>query len=190
MKSPLRSSDPTLPDFLAPGLKLVFIGLNPGLYSAKQGKYFARKTNRFWPALSASGLAGNDLKPGDEAKLLEMKIGFTDVVKRASSQIDELSKDEIVAGALALREKIEFYKPLAACFIGLTGFRWVFHLPQRIAVFPGPQEQSIGATRLYVVPSTSPANAHYKLDEIILQFSKLKKWLESSATQSLAGISF
>jgi len=168
-----------LPDYLRPGLKLVFIGLNPGLYSAQVGKYFARKTNRFWPALSASHLVGQDVKAGDEKFLLEKGIGFTDVVERASSQIDELAKDEIAAGAKTLRLKIEQFSPSVVCFIGLTGFRWVFGVPNKIRIAPGPRAERIGSTRIYVLPSTSPANAHYLLDQTIAEFRRFKSWLAS-----------
>jgi len=168
-----------LPDYLRPGLKLVFIGLNPGLYSARAGKYFARKTNRFWPALAASRLVGRDVKAGDEKFLLEKGIGFTDVVERATSQIDELSKDEIAAGVQALRLKMEKYSPAVACFIGLTGFRWVFDVPNKISIKPGPREERIGSTHIYVLPSTSPANAHYLLEQTMAEFCRFKSWLAS-----------
>ena len=168
-----------LPDYLRPDLKLVFIGLNPGLYSAQVGKYFARKTNRFWPALSASRLVGQDVKAGDEKVLLEKGIGFTDVVERATSQIDELSKEEITAGVQTLRLKIEKYSPSVACFIGLTGFRWVFDVPNKTRITPGPYEERIGETRIYVLPSTSPANAHYLLPQTIAEFCRFKSWLAS-----------
>jgi TDG/mug DNA glycosylase family protein len=170
----------TLPDYLRPGLMLVFIGLNPGLYSARAGKYFARKTNRFWPALSTSRFAGHDLAAGDEKMLFEEKgIGFTDVVKRATAQIDELTKDEIKTGGQTLRQKIEIFSPAVACFIGLTGFRWVFNISVKMRVTPGPQQEQIGSTRLYVLPSTSPANAHYSFKEIVGELRRLKGYLES-----------
>ena len=168
----------TLPDYLRPGLKLVFIGLNPGLYSAQAGKYFARKTNRFWPALSASHFFGREVKAGDEKFLFERGIGFTDVVKRATAQIDELTPEEIVAGAGILRRKIEKFSPTAACFVGLTGFRWVLQVPNKIKIIPGPQNEKIGATPIYVLPSTSPANAHFLLDSIVAEMRRLKFWLE------------
>lgn len=168
-----------LPDYLRPDLKLVFIGLNPGLYSAQVGKYFARKTNRFWPALSASGLVGRSVEAGDEKFLIDQGIGFTDVVERATSQIDELTKHEIAAGAETLRAKIVKYAPATACFVGLTGFRWVFEVPNKIRVTPGPQTELIGSTKIYVLPSTSPANAHYLIDRMIAEFRRLKSWLES-----------
>jgi TDG/mug DNA glycosylase family protein len=170
----------TLPDYLRPGLKLVFIGLNPGLYSARAGKYFARKTNRFWPALSASRFFGSDVTAGDEKMLFEKGVGFTDVVKRATSQIDELTRDEITAGTKILRRKLEKLSPAVACFNGLTGFRWVFEWPVKTKVLPGPQHERIGATRIYVLPSTSPANAHFSLNQIGEEFRRLKIWLEGA----------
>ncbi|MGH7453415.1 MAG: mismatch-specific DNA-glycosylase [bacterium] len=174
------ASSLTLPDYLRPGLKLVFIGLNPGLYSARAGKYFARKTNRFWPALSASRFFGSEVSAGDEKALFEKDIGFTDVVKRATAKIDELTQDEIITGAKMLRRKIEKFSPAVACFIGLTGFRWVFEAPIKTKVIPGPQNERIGATRIYVLPSTSPANAHFSLKQIVEEFRLLKAWLEDA----------
>lgn len=174
------ASSLTLPDYLRPSLKLLFIGLNPGLYSARAGKYFARKTNRFWPALSASRFFGSEVTAGDEKRLFERGIGFTDVVKRATAQIDELTRDEITAGAKMLRRKLEKFSPRVACFIGLTGFRWVFEVPVKTKIMPGPQSERIGATRIYVLPSTSPANAHFSFGQIVEEFRRLQAWLEGA----------
>jgi len=170
----------TLPDYLRPGLKLVFIGLNPGLYSAQAGKYFARQTNRFWPALAASHFFGRAVQAGDEKLLFEQGVGFTDVVKRATSQIDELTQEEIVAGAKTLRRKIEKFSPAAICFLGITGFRWVFHLPAKIKITPGPQNEKIGSAPIYVLPSPSAANAHYSFEKIVAECRRLKRWLGES----------
>jgi TDG/mug DNA glycosylase family protein len=174
------ASSLTLPDYLRPGLKLVFIGLNPGLYSARAGKYFARKANRFWQALSASRLFGREVAAGDEKRLFEKGIGFTDVVKRATAQIDELTRDEITAGAKMLRRKLTKFSPAVACFIGLNGFRWVFEVPVKTPIMPGPQLERIGATRIYVLPSTSPANAHFSFGQIVEEFRRLRAWLEGA----------
>jgi len=167
----------TLPDYLRPGLKLVFIGLNPGLYSARAGKYFARRTNRFWPALSASRFFGRNVQAGDEKILFEQGIGFTDVVERATAQIDELTPDEIAAGVKALRRKIKKFSPAAACFVGLTGCRWVFELPAKTKVICGPRNGQIGSTPIYVLPSTSAANAHYLFPKVVEECRRLKIWL-------------
>lgn len=163
----------TLPDYLRPGLKLVFVGLNPGLYSANVGQYFARKTNRFWSALSAANVLGTNLKPGDEKHLFERGVGFTDVVKRATPSIKELTREEIAEGARRLRRKIEKISPDVACFIGLKGFEWVFGIPARV----GPQNHRIGSTHIYVLPSTSGANAHVSSEQIVEAFRRLKFWL-------------
>lgn len=167
----------TLPDYLRPGLKLVFIGLNPGLYSARAGKYFARPTNRFWPALSGANFFGHEVKAGDEKFLFKRGIGFTDVVERATSQIDELAPAEIQAGVKILRRKIERMAPQIICFIGLTGFRWVFDVPAKVKVRPGPQPEMLGVSRIYVLPSSSPANAHFPLEKIVAECRRLKMWL-------------
>lgn len=111
--------------------------------------------------------------------LFDKGIGFTDVVKRASGQIDELSREEIVAGARILRRKIARFSPTIACFIGLAGFRWVFQAPATMAIKPGPQHETIASTRIYVLPSTSPANAHYPPDAIVGEFKRFKRWLAS-----------
>ena len=178
MLSAFPSDILTLPDYLRPDLQLVFIGLNPGLYSARVGKYFARKTNRFWPAISASGLVGRAVSAGDEQALFELGIGFTDVVKRATAQIDELTRTEIAAGAQTLRQKLEKYAPRVACIIGITGFRWVFQTPARHRIVPGLQSERVGSTIIYVLPSTSPANAHFSLSKIVAEFCRLKICLE------------
>lgn len=169
----------TLPDYLRSGLKLVFIGLNPGLYSAQTGKYFARQTNRFWPALSAANFFGREVNAGDEKLLFEQGIGFTDIVKRATAQIDELTRDEIIAGTQALRRKIAKFSPAAICFLGITGFRWVFQVPAKNKLRLGPQLETIGTARIYVLPSPSPANAHYSLAAIVEECRQLKSWLHN-----------
>ncbi len=167
----------TLPDYVRPGLSLIFIGLNPGLLSAQQGKYYARTTNRFWPALSDSNFFGRSVRAGDERVLFGRGVGFTDVVKRASGQVDELSREEIKEGAKALRRKLRYYAPEFACFIGLTGYRWLFDLPARVKITIGLQGDKIGKTHLYVLPSTSSANAHYSFAEIVAAFRDCRRWL-------------
>jgi len=160
----------TLPDLLRPNLDLVFVGINPSIYSVQQGHYFARKTNRFWPSLSASSLSlsirqtlGVDrLDPSHDVILLEHGIGFTDVVKRPTARADELTPAEFAAGARDLVAKLEKFQPKIACFQGIMGFRPFLQvlapaLPKPVL---GEQQLRLGQTRLFVVPSPSPANAH------------------------------
>lgn len=161
---------PTLPDLLRNGLDVVFIGINPSVYSAKQGHYFARRINRFWPALSRSRLSEpirqtlgvEQLEPRHDAVLLDYGIGFTDVVKRASARANEISPAEFAAGVAGLLAKLERFQPRIACFQGMMGYRpfHLVHTPQAAKPVLGLQPHGVGRTRLFVVPSPSPANAH------------------------------
>jgi TDG/mug DNA glycosylase family protein len=160
----------TLADLLRDKLDLVFIGINPSLYSVAQGHYFARKTNRFWPAFSRSllseparrGLRVEALEPSHDALLLDYGIGFTDVVKRPTARADELSPDEYAAGARDLVTKLETFRPRIACFHGMMGYRPFIlgHAPMSPKPLLGEQPVRIGLTRLFVIPNPSPANAH------------------------------
>lgn len=166
----------TLPDYLDRGLDLVFVGINPGLYSVRQGHYFARTTSRFWPALSASKLSapirqklGTDvLKPEHDSVLLRFGIGLTDVIKRPSANAGELNPNDFMEWSPGLLEKLKRYAPRVACFHGLTGFRpflrFALKVTDRIPAL-GAQPEVIGSTRLYVVPNPSPANAHFTLKD-------------------------
>jgi double-stranded uracil-DNA glycosylase len=161
----------TLPDLLRDGLDLVLVGINPSLYSVAQGHYFARKTNRFWPCLSRSLLSrsvrqtlGVDVLEPAHDRLLPMHgIGFTDVVKRPTAKAAELGRDEFAAGAAALVAKLEHYQPCVACFQGMMGYRpfaAVLGSTGRTMTL-GAQPLLLGRTQVFVVPSPSPANAHF-----------------------------
>ena len=165
----------TLPDYLREGLDLVFIGLNPGLYSAQVGHYFAYKYNRFWPALSASGLVPESVGPEDDARLLEWGIGLTDVVKRPTRGIHQLTPAEFRRGAKALQEKIAHYKPRIVCFVGLTGYRVCCRNDGSL----GRKADCFAGARVFVIPSTSPRNARYSLVAIVAALRDLKEYLES-----------
>ena len=176
-RSRSKALSKTLPDYLAPGLNIVFVGLNPGRYSVEAGHYFARPQNRFWSALSASGLVTHSVSPEDDASLLKQGIGFTDLVKRPTRGIDELSRDEYKAGAEILRRKLMRFQPKVACFVGLTGYKICFD-PHAII---GLQTEQLGRTDLFVIPSTSPRNARYSLDDITLTLGELPKILNRIA---------
>jgi TDG/mug DNA glycosylase family protein len=160
----------TLPDLLAPGLEVVFVGINPSPYSVQRGHYFARSTSRFWPAFSRSRLSaparlalGVDLLgPDHDAALLPFGIGFTDVVKRPTPRAAGVRPSEFRAAVPLLLQRLERYRPRLACFHGLTGYRPFRRHALGLEGSPvlGPQEETLGPTRLYVVPSPSPANAH------------------------------
>lgn len=160
----------SLPDYLRTNLDMVLVGLNPGRYSAQVGRYFARKQNRFWTALSASGLVPEPVGPGDEERLLDWGIGLTDVVKRPTRGIHELGADEFCHGARQVHEKIVRYRPRIVCFNGLTGYRACCGTQQGRV---GRQTERFGGARVFALPSTSPRNAHYSLTDIIAAMQDL-----------------
>ena len=178
---------PTLPDYLRRGLAIAFVGINPGLFSAQQGHYFARLTSRFWPAFSQSrlskpvrhGLGIELLRPEHDRELPRFGFGFTDVVKRASSNASQLSPHDFEAGVPVLVQKLRRYRPKIACFHGLTAYRPFSSVAFR-TVHPllGPQPQSIASTQLYVVPNPSPANAHFTLSDQTAWYDRLAAFLE------------
>ena len=170
-------SSPTLPDYLRPGLDIVFVGINPGAYSASVGKYFATPQNRFWPALNRSGIvdAGRDLGPGDEAWLADLGLGFTDVVKRASSSASSLRAADFRKWAPVAKNKLTKAAPLVVCFNGITGFKWFMQYAEgaKVAVELGQQPDLLGTSRVFVAPNPSPANAVYSLDAIAGWYRRL-----------------
>jgi TDG/mug DNA glycosylase family protein len=155
---------------LRPGLKIVFVGINPSLFSAQRGHYFARTTNRFWPCFSRSilslearqALGVETLKPEHDRALLDHGFGFTDLVKRPTARADQLDTAELVAGVAKLTAKLACDKPRIACFHGITGFRAVHRALAADAPAPqlGEQPWRLGPSRLFVIPNPSPANAH------------------------------
>jgi double-stranded uracil-DNA glycosylase len=182
-KKAAAKTRPTLPDLLRQGLDIVFVGINPSLYSAEKGHYFARPANRFWPAFSRSGLSAaarsalrvDRLLPEHDASMMAHGIGFTDLVKRPSARAAELSRRELEAGADALERKLRRFAPRIACFHGLTAFRPI----HRILAPDGPdprlglQDLRVGATPLFVVPNPSPANAHFTPQDQTLWYDRL-----------------
>lgn len=161
----------TLPDLLREQLDVVFVGINPSLFSAREGHYFARKTNRFWPAFSRSrlslaarqGLGVERLEPAHDRALQDHGFGFTDLAKRASPRATDLAPDELAAGVAALVRKLKRWCPRVACFHGTTVARPIQRAiaPALPAAKLGLQPYAIDATRLFVVPNPSPANAHF-----------------------------
>ena len=169
----------TLPDYLAHDLDIVFVGLNPGLSSVEAGHYFANKRNRFWPALNASGLLRVPVDSSTDHLLLNEGVGFTDVVKRPTRGSSDLRAADFRKWAPVLREKLDRYQPLVACFHGVTAFRNFLKYSGGggEAVALGPQLLTIGKSATFVVPNPSPANAAYSHDDIVRWYRKLKAFL-------------
>ena len=168
----------TLPDYLVPGLDLVFVGINPGLRSAQEGHYFATPANRFWPAINRSGLLTKPLKANTDYKALSQGIGFTDVVKRPSNSASKLRASDFRRWAPVLKTKLERFEPLIACFHGMTAYRNYLKYTVGLDVRPGlgPQDSNIGPSRVFVVPNPSAANATYSPDDIVGWYRRLKQF--------------
>ena len=149
---PFAAPDLTLPDILAPRLDLIFVGINPSVYSAQRGQYFARPSNMFWRCLNQSGLVPEPLGPADSYRLLEFGIGLTDMVKRATHDATELSPQEFAAGREALRETLLQCAPRAVSFVGKLAYQ---QFSRRRAMPFGQQPERIGNRTVFVMPSTS-----------------------------------
>src|SRR5690348_7362181 len=136
----------TLPDVIAPNLKVLFAGINPGLYTAAIGHHFGRPGNRFWPALYAAGFTPRLFSPFEEKLLLPLGLGITNLVARATATADELSADELRGGAKILERKVRRCKPKMLAVVGVTAYRTAFDRPKAAV---GAQEETIGDTRLW-----------------------------------------
>ena len=170
----ISSRSSGLPDILEGGLDIVFVGINPGTFSALKGHYYARPANLFWTLLYESGLLRQPLKPEDDWKLIRFKMGLTDVVNRATDSSGDLSQEELRKGSEILLKKIKIYRPRVVCFNGLTGYRALFGPAEG----PGPKEALIGESRVFVVPSTSRRNAFYSREEVLRWFRRLKDFVD------------
>jgi double-stranded uracil-DNA glycosylase len=169
----------TIPDLAAPGLAVLFCGINPGLYSAATGYHFARPGNRFWPALHQSGFTPRLLHPSEQACLLDLGLGITNVAARATARADELSADELREGGRLLREKVLRLAPRWLAVAGLGAFRMAFSQKTAAA---GPHELTIGATRVWVLPNPSGLNASWTAPRLARAFQDLR-----AATRQPAG---
>lgn len=163
--------DATIADVAAPGLRVLFCGINPGLYSAATGCHFARPGNRFWPALHRSGFTPRQLHPSEQAELLGLGLGITNIAARATARADELTDEELRDGAGLLREKVLALAPGWLAIAGVGAYRTSF---KQKKVLTGPQELMIGGTRIWVLPNPSGLNAHYTPDALAAEFARLR----------------
>jgi TDG/mug DNA glycosylase family protein len=171
----LAAKDKTVRDVIAPGLRILFCGINPGLYTAAVGHHFARPGNRFWPALHASGFTDRLLSPFEENELLVRGYGITNVVMRATATADQLSRSELSEGGKRLAAKIKRYQPQFLAVLGLGAYRAAFGNAKAII---GEQEKTIGKTRIWVLPNPSGLNAHYQPRDLARLFVELKNAVE------------
>ncbi|MEU9129189.1 G/U mismatch-specific DNA glycosylase [Kitasatospora sp. NPDC048540] len=165
------AQDATIPDVAAPGLRVLFCGINPGLWSGATGRHFARPGNRFWPALHLSGFTPRRFGPDEQQELIALGLGITNVVARTTAKAAELTPEEYREGGAALVERVERLRPRALAVLGVGAYRTAFGRPKAAV---GPQEHTIGETRVWVLPNPSGLNAHYSLNAIADEFRALR----------------
>ncbi|SCL58992.1 G/U mismatch-specific DNA glycosylase [Micromonospora yangpuensis] len=165
------AADRTIPDVVAPGLNVLFVGINPGLWSAATGRHFARPGNRFWPALHRGGFTPYQLAPHEQDDLPGYGLGITNMVARASARADELTAAELVAGAEILTDTVERYRPRWVAVVGVTAYRTGFGRPK--ATY-GPQPETLGPAKLWVLPNPSGLNAHFTAETLGAAFAELR----------------
>jgi TDG/mug DNA glycosylase family protein len=167
----LAAVDRTIPDVIGPDLRVLFSGINPGLYSAATGWHFARPGNRFWPALHLSGFTDRQLHPSEQDALLAAGLGITNLVARPSARADELTAAELVSGAQILAAKAARWRPRWVAVVGVTAYRTAF---ARRGAVVGPQPERLGPARVWVLPNPSGLNAHFQLDRLAAEFAELR----------------
>ena len=161
----------SIPDVTGPGLDVLFVGINPGLYSGATGHHFARPGNRFWRAIHEAGFTPRLLSPFEDGRLLDYRLGVTNLVERATATADLLADHELRAGALAVTAKVTEMRPKVVAFLGLSAYRVGFGRPNARV---GPQAESIRSSRVWVLPNPSGLNAHYQLPALITAYAALR----------------
>jgi TDG/mug DNA glycosylase family protein len=167
----LAAVDRTVRDVIGPGLRVLFCGINPGLYTAYTGHHFAGPGNRFWPTLHAAGFTPRLLRPAEEHELLALGYGVTNVVARATATAAELAPEEFVAGGRALAAKVARHRPHVLAVLGVGAYRTAFARPKAAL---GEQPEGIGDTRVWVLPNPSGLNANYQRADLARLFTELR----------------
>ena len=152
-----------VPDLVGPDLRLLFVGINPGLWTAATQTHFAHPGNRFYPALRRAGIIDRDMDRAggmtddDRAYLIARGLGITNLVNRATARADELGPEELRAGCRRLAEFVRRHRPAVVAVAGITAYRTAFGRP---GARGGEQPETLAGTRLWVVPNPSGLNAH------------------------------
>ena len=167
----LAAAGKTVRDVIAPDLRVLFCGINPGLYTAAVGHHFARPGNRFWPALYAAGFTERLLSPFEELELLKLGYGITNVVPRTTATADLLTKEEIIQGGKRLAAKVKRYRPAVVAILGLGAYRTAFNQPKATV---GRQQEMIGNALLWVLPNPSGLNANYQPQDLARLFRDVR----------------
>jgi TDG/mug DNA glycosylase family protein len=166
----------TLPDLLGPEVRLLFVGINPGLRTAAVQAHFARRGNRFYPALLRAGItdrlidAADGYRPEDLAHLHSRGVGITNVVRTASARADELTSAELVAGGRALVRRVHRIQPVVVAVLGVTAYRIAFARPKAVA---GRQDGELGGAQLWAAPNPSGLNAHSQIADLAAAYREI-----------------
>ena len=167
-----RAGDRTIPDLVGPGLRVLFCGINPGLWSGAAGLHFARPGNRFWKVLHGAGFTDRVLDPAEQAVLPSLGSGITNLVARTTAAASELSADELRAGAAALERTARRLRPGAVAVVGMQAYRTAFRRPR---AGMGPQAEALAGSALWVLPNPSGLQARYQLPEMVAAYAELRR---------------
>ena len=162
-----------VPDLIAKNLIVLFAGINPGLYTAAIGHHFGRPGNRFWPALHAGGFTPRLFSPFEESLLLDLGLGITNIIERATARADELTDDELRAGGQRLQAKVKRWRPTVVAFLGIHPYRIVSGMKDAQV---GLQKPLFAGSRAWVLPNPSGLNAHYLPATLAQLFGELRLW--------------
>jgi double-stranded uracil-DNA glycosylase len=165
---------PPLKDRVRPPVRVLFVGINPGIRSATIGHHFAGYSNRFWKLLFDAKLIDEPIRAEDDARLAEWGLGITNLIPRATPGIDTLKPAEYVAGERALRRKVRRWQPDAVAFVGVTLFRAVFRRRQADRIALGEHAERFEGARVFVLPNPSGRNANFSYAEMLEAFGSLR----------------
>lgn len=159
-------------DVIAPGLRVLFCGINPGIRSGATGHHFAHPGNRFWPALHRSGFTPRRLAPSEQHELLNYGLGITNLVARTTARADELTADELREGGRNLTRTLAEYRPRWLAMVGITAFRAAFGKPKAAV---GPQDEQVSGVDVWLLPNPSGLNAHWTPEQLAAEFAALRE---------------
>lgn len=165
----------TTEDLIDHNLKVLFCGINPGIWSGATGFHFAKPGNRFWKTLHLAGFTDRLLHPSEEHELLENGYGITSFCRRTTARADELTTEEFVTGGKLLVRKLEKYKPQNLAVLGIGAFRTAFQKPKAQL---GLQAEKIGGASVWLLPNPSGLNAHYQLNDLAKLFREVRNSVE------------
>jgi double-stranded uracil-DNA glycosylase len=161
-----------IPDLVGPDLRVLFCGINPGSLSGELGLHFARRGNRFWKLLAAGGFTDHVLDPSEQSVLPSLGVGITNIVERVTAAASELGNEELRAGAQELEEKVLGLAPRFMAVLGMQAYRTAFRRPRAVM---GEQEETLGPSRLWLLPNPSGLQARYQLPEMTAMFQDLHR---------------